>query len=69
MYDKIVGKFEDLHATDFALCGQFVEGRPACMAAAEDSFMWITYEGAPDTKTYEEALQLLSAAIKHYSDN
>lgn len=66
-YGSKVDRFKDLHPREFAMCGQFVEGLPACMAAAEDAFVWVRYEGPADSKDYDEALALLRSTIEHYA--
>ena len=68
-YAGTVNRFTDLQAKDFALCGQFTEGRPACMAAAENVFIWIRYEGPQNTRTYDDALNILGPTITHYANN
>ncbi len=68
-YKLVTSKFKNLHAARFAMCGQFTEGRPACMAAAEDIFIWVTYEGPANTKSYDDALNILGPIITHYANN
>ncbi len=68
-YGDRVNRFADLQARDFAMCGQFSEGRPACMAAAENVFIRVRYQGEPGTKTYDDALSILGPIITHYANN
>ncbi len=67
-YAGTVNRFSDTHTDGFAVCGQLREGRPACMAAAEDVFIWVRYQGGPGTKTYDDALNILGPAITHYAN-
>ncbi len=68
-YGDRVNRFTDLQAVDFAMCRQFSEGRPACMAAAENVVIRVRYQGPRDTKTYDDALNILGPAITHYANN
>ena len=68
-YGTMVDRWADLHADHFAMCGQFTEGRPACMAAAENVFIQVRHEGSKNTKTYDDALNILGPAITHYANH